>query len=65
MSENLQLWKRPEAARALAISERKLDELVKNNAIPVVRIGRSVRFDPQDVRGWIEAQKKSGCGGNQ
>jgi excisionase family DNA binding protein len=53
----LLLWTSRQAAKALAISERKLWELANVGAIPTVRIGRAVRFDPADIRTWINAQK--------
>jgi predicted DNA-binding transcriptional regulator AlpA len=60
MSNNLTdslLWTSRQAAKALAICERKLWELTKAGAIPCVRIGRAVRYDPVDIRRWIDAQK--------
>jgi excisionase family DNA binding protein len=52
------LLKSPQAAKALAISERKLSSLTKRGEIPCVRIDRAVRYDPADLRAWI-AQKKA------
>jgi excisionase family DNA binding protein len=49
-----------QAARTLAISERKLWEMTKNGEIPHVPVGRAIRYDPRDLRAWVEAQKKSG-----
>jgi excisionase family DNA binding protein len=46
-----------EAASLLAISERKLWSLTQRGDIPPVRIGKSVRYDPADLRAWIERQK--------
>jgi excisionase family DNA binding protein len=60
MIENLRdplLWTSRQAAKALAISERKLWELTNEEAIPCIRIGRAVRYDPADIRTWIDAQK--------
>ncbi len=51
------LLKPREAARCLAISERKLWGLTKRDEIPCVRIGRAVRYDPTDLTRWIEGQK--------
>jgi excisionase family DNA binding protein len=48
----------PQAARSLAISERTLWDLTKRGEIPVVRIGRSVRYDPEDLKAWIDRQKE-------
>jgi excisionase family DNA binding protein len=49
-----------QAAEALQISERKLWGMAAAGEIPRVRIGRSVRYDPTDLRAWIERQKTGG-----
>jgi excisionase family DNA binding protein len=49
-----------QAAQLLAIGERTMWELTRRGAIPCVRIGRSVRYSPLDLRAWIEAQKNTG-----
>jgi len=49
-----------EAAKLLHISPRAMFQLGKDRKIPVVRIGRSVRFDTGDLRRWIEQQKQAG-----
>ena len=46
-----------EAAEALRISERKLWGLTASGQIPSLRIGRSVRYDINDLRDWIDARK--------
>lgn len=51
------LLKPIEAANALAISPRKLWELTATREIQCIRIGRAVRYDPDDLRAWIEYQK--------
>jgi excisionase family DNA binding protein len=57
-AKNLRLlWTCREAAAALSISERTLWSLTKSGDMPCVRIGRSVRYDPEDIRSWIDAQK--------
>ncbi len=47
-----------DAAKALAISERKLWELTNCKAIPAVRIGRAVRYDLHDLQEFIDRQKE-------
>ena len=47
-----------QASKALNISARKLWSLTASDEIPAVRIGRSVRYDPSDLRAFIEKQKK-------
>ncbi len=51
------LLKPGEAAEALAISPRKLWAMTASGEIPNVRFGRSVRYDPADLREWIDTQK--------
>jgi excisionase family DNA binding protein len=51
------LWKIHEAAAWLQVSESLLWKLVKDRTIPVVRIGRTVRFDPADLATWIGQRK--------
>lgn len=49
-----------EAARALAISERTLWTFTQAGEIPAIRIGRSVRYDPADLKAWIAKAKAAG-----
>ena len=60
------LFKSREAAEALGISERTLWELTARGEIPVIRIpgrgkeARSLRYDVDDLRAWIDRQKAAG-----
>ena len=45
------------AAALLSISERTLFSLTKSGAIPCVRIGRSVRYSIESLRGWLAQQE--------
>lgn len=49
-----------EAANLITLSERKLWELTNTGKIRSVRIGRAVRYDPADLREWIERNKQIG-----
>jgi excisionase family DNA binding protein len=49
-----------EAAAALGISERSLWKLAKEGRIPVVRVGRSVRYDERDLVDFVDASKQNG-----
>lgn len=51
------LVKSDEAARLLNVSARTLWGLADRGEIPRVLIGSAVRFDPRDLRRWIEASK--------
>lgn len=46
------------AAQSLSISPRTLWTLTKSGQIPCVRIGRLVRYDPQDLQRWIDQRKE-------
>ncbi len=49
-----------QAAKVLSISERTLWGLTKAGDISAVRFGgRNVRYDPADLRAWIDSAKKS------
>ena len=47
-----------ETAQFLSISPRTLWSLTASGKIPVVRIGRSTRYDIEDLRTFIEAGKR-------
>jgi excisionase family DNA binding protein len=53
-----------EAAEALRISPRKLWELTadRSSGIPVVRLGRSVRYPVDDLRRWLSERARDGQG---
>jgi excisionase family DNA binding protein len=48
-----------EAARMLSVCEKTLWTLTKRGEIPVIRIGRAVRYDPRDLIAWIENSKSA------
>jgi hypothetical protein len=51
-----------DAARMLAVSPRKLWAMTfeETPGLPYVRCGRLVRYSPNDLRRWIDAQRKGG-----
>jgi excisionase family DNA binding protein len=46
-----------QAAKALNVCERTLWTLTKRGQVPAVRIGWSVRYNPADLRCWIESME--------
>lgn len=48
-----------EAARLLSVSPRYVQMLASDGTLPCVRLGRLIRFDPQDLARWIERQKQA------
>jgi excisionase family DNA binding protein len=59
MVNQSQLMTRSEAAEALAISLRKIDQLVVSGDLATVRIGRSIRFRASALEYFIEAHESS------
>ena len=51
-----------DAARMLAVSPRKLWAMTfeESSGLPYVRCGRLVRYSPDDLRRWVESQRKGG-----
>ncbi len=49
----------PQAAKALAISPRKLWSIRNEGGIPCVKSGRLVRYDRDDLRAWIDRNKQA------
>ncbi len=47
-----------QAAKALSISPRKLWGMTASGEIPHIRLGRCVRYPVDDLRQWIDEQKK-------
>ena len=50
-------------AKALALCSKTVRKLVHDGLLPVVRIGRAVRFDPRDLPALID-RLKAGPGGD-
>ncbi|MBW3597508.1 MAG: helix-turn-helix domain-containing protein [Planctomycetes bacterium] len=50
----------PEAAKALAVSPRKLWQLTADKKIPSLKLGRLVRYPLADLTAWIDSQKSGG-----
>jgi excisionase family DNA binding protein len=51
----------PQAAKALAICQRKLWELTKRGIIRATRIGRAVRYDVRDLTAFVDRAKEGGA----
>jgi excisionase family DNA binding protein len=50
------LWDAERVAAELGISKQHVYRLRANNHIPFIRIGRLVRFRPDEVRDWLETR---------
>lgn len=50
----------PALAEHLGITQRHVRRLVAERRLPFVKVGRLVRFDPEDVAGWLAARRVPG-----
>ena len=57
VDKNLLLLTERDAAKAMSISPRTLWQLRIDEKIPHLRFGRAVRYDPHDLKAWINARK--------
>jgi excisionase family DNA binding protein len=44
-------------ARALGISMRQVRRFVADGQMPFVRVGHLIRFDPNELKGWIDVRR--------
>ena len=58
MHEEPLLWSRSQVAVQLGISDRKVDELIKEGTLPSMSIGRRVLVPRQAVLDWVEGQTR-------
>lgn len=47
-----------QVAEILRLAPKTVIVMAREARIPSVRFGRIVRFDPQDIRRWIENKKR-------
>ena len=50
-----------EASEQLGICQRTIWQLAKDGDLPSVRIGKLLRFCPEQLREWIEEKSKGGA----
>lgn len=46
-----------EVAELMSIPESTIRRMVTAKRIPCVKLGKHVRFDPEDIEAWIERNK--------
>jgi excisionase family DNA binding protein len=52
------LMKPPEVARWLRLSAQVINRMACAGAIPAIRIGKSWRFNRDELVAWVESQKE-------
>ena len=47
-----------EVAAMLRVARKTVITMARDERIPCIRIGRFVRFDPDEIRRWIDGQRR-------
>jgi predicted DNA-binding transcriptional regulator AlpA len=56
------LWKVADVARFLSMSQQWVYKQAELGTLPCVRFGASLRFDPAEIRRYLDRQKRGGAG---
>ena len=54
------LWDEKYCAMFLGISARTLWAMRTSGKIPFIRLGKLVKYVPEQIRAWLDAQKQGG-----
>ena len=57
MEPNNRMLKIDDVVSKLGVSEPTLRLWIRKQAIPFVRVGKLIRFEPSDLDKWIESRK--------
>lgn len=57
MNTNKNMLNVHEMSKELNLSESGLYQMISQRRIPFLKIGRSVRFDSEEIRKWLEEKK--------
>jgi len=52
------LWTFEDVAKFLALSEEHVRRMVCQRRIPSIKIGRARRFDPGEIRAWVQSHEE-------
>jgi len=52
-------------AKRLGVKVRHVRRLVDEDRIPLIKWGRLLRFDPDEIEDWIDAARRSPVGGDR
>ena len=57
-----QLWTIDDVAEYCQVRPSVVRYWIRTTDMPFIRLGKQHRFDPRDIREWIEARKRGGNG---
>lgn len=49
----MKLCSRSQMAQQLDITTKTLDRLIRDDGLPCYRVGKQLKFDPDEVREWL------------
>lgn len=55
--ESINFWDIAELAEHLGVSERFVRRLVNERRIPFLKIGKFIRFNPDEIAEWVSKRK--------
>jgi excisionase family DNA binding protein len=56
---NDRLLKAPEVARWLQLSNQVIKRMARTGTIPAIRVGKSWRFNGNELAKWLDSQKSA------
>jgi excisionase family DNA binding protein len=59
MTEPQRLWRVEDVARYLAVHPKEVYRFAALEGLPCFRLGRRLRFSPDDVLRWLAARKEN------
>ena len=62
MEDQFGLLTVPEVARRLRVKVSTVYTWTDNGVLPHLRVGRLLRFDPEQINAWLEAQARQSRG---
>ena len=62
MSAQSPLWDSKQLAEYLGISPRYVGKLVREGRVPFIRIGRSLKFRPEEISAWVDSRSRESTG---
>jgi excisionase family DNA binding protein len=53
-----EIWNLTEVMRFLKVSRTAIYDLMKNDGLPYIQIGKYRKFDPRDIAAWWERKRR-------
>ena len=57
------LWTMEDVAKYCRVKTSVVKYWLQNTTMPYIKLGKHHRFDPQDIKAWVEKQKRGSISG--